>query len=149
MITASFKMMDQTMVFRISFIFARTMSYGSIFLFIKPLLVIHTPLFLPPPATAWSAFCHVLVKPFEESHYSVRDLKHVLFSPRLSSLPPSPSLQVFQRFCLSNGNERAALGELLRWRQVQCEGRGDWKHRPPQSPPLPPTLLWTNRKASP
>ncbi|KAM3608182.1 uncharacterized protein V6R79_020540 [Siganus canaliculatus] len=57
--------------------------------------------------------------------------------------------QVFQRLRLSNGNESAALGELLRWRRVQCEGRGDWKQHPPQSPPLPPTLLWTNRKASP
>ncbi|XP_051259431.1 unconventional myosin-XVI isoform X1 [Dicentrarchus labrax] len=57
--------------------------------------------------------------------------------------------QVFQRLRLSNGDESSALGELLRWRRVQCEGRGDWKHRPPQSPPLPPTLLWTNRKASP
>ncbi|KAM9347628.1 unconventional myosin-XVI [Symphorus nematophorus] len=57
--------------------------------------------------------------------------------------------QVFQRLRLSNGDESAALGELLRWRRAQCEGRGDWKRRPPQSPPLPPTLLWTNRKASP
>ncbi|XP_072252998.1 unconventional myosin-XVI isoform X1 [Leuresthes tenuis] len=57
--------------------------------------------------------------------------------------------QVFQRLRLSNGEESAALGELLRWRRMQCEGRSDWKHRPPQSPPLPPTLLWTNRKASP
>ncbi|XP_031151084.1 unconventional myosin-XVI isoform X2 [Sander lucioperca] len=57
--------------------------------------------------------------------------------------------QVFQRLRLSNGDQSAALGELLRGRRVQCEGRGDWKHRPPQSPPLPPTLLWTNRKASP
>ncbi len=59
------------------------------------------------------------------------------------------SLQVFQRLRLSNGDESAALGELLRWRRAQCEGRGNWKHRPPQSPPLPPTLLWTNRKTSP
>ncbi|XP_053295375.1 unconventional myosin-XVI [Pleuronectes platessa] len=57
--------------------------------------------------------------------------------------------QVFQRLRLSNGNDSSALGELLRWRRGQCEGRGNWKHRPPQSPPLPPTLLWTNRKASP
>ncbi|XP_070770999.1 unconventional myosin-XVI [Enoplosus armatus] len=57
--------------------------------------------------------------------------------------------QVFQRLRLSNGDESAALGELLQWRRAQCEGRGNWKHRPPQSPPLPPTLLWTNRKASP
>ncbi|KAM9709629.1 unconventional myosin-XVI isoform 1-T1 [Menidia menidia] len=57
--------------------------------------------------------------------------------------------QVFQRLRLSNGDESTALGELLRWRRTQCEGRGGWKHRPPQSPPLPPTLLWTNRKASP
>ncbi|KAE8299201.1 hypothetical protein D5F01_LYC01593 [Larimichthys crocea] len=56
---------------------------------------------------------------------------------------------LFQRLRLSNGNESTTLGELLRWRRAQCEGRGDWKHRPPQSPPLPPTLLWTNRKASP
>uniref|UniRef100_A0A3Q1I8H0 Myosin motor domain-containing protein n=1 Tax=Anabas testudineus TaxID=64144 RepID=A0A3Q1I8H0_ANATE len=66
----------------------------------------------------------------------------------LSSLYPS-LLQVFQRLRLSNGDESTALRELLRWRRAQCEGRGDWKHRPPQSPPLPPTLLWTNRKASP
>ncbi|XP_068185946.1 unconventional myosin-XVI [Antennarius striatus] len=57
--------------------------------------------------------------------------------------------QMFQRLRLSNGEESAALGELLRMRRVQCEGRGHWKHRSPQSPPLPPTLLWTNRKASP
>ncbi|XP_041663460.1 unconventional myosin-XVI isoform X2 [Cheilinus undulatus] len=57
--------------------------------------------------------------------------------------------QGFQRLRLTNGDESTALGELLRWRRAQCEGRGDWKHRPPQSPPLPPTLLWTNRKASP
>ncbi|KAM9344023.1 unconventional myosin-XVI [Pholidichthys leucotaenia] len=57
--------------------------------------------------------------------------------------------QVFQRLRLSNGDESTALGELLRWRRLQCEGRSDWKHRPPQSPPLPPTLFWTNRKASP
>ncbi|XP_058479130.1 unconventional myosin-XVI isoform X1 [Solea solea] len=58
--------------------------------------------------------------------------------------------QVFQRLRLSNRNESATLGEILRWRRAQCEGRGEWKHRPPpQSPPLPPTLLWTNRKASP
>ncbi|TDH06699.1 hypothetical protein EPR50_G00116980 [Perca flavescens] len=55
--------------------------------------------------------------------------------------------QVFQRLRLSNGDQSAALGELLRGRRVQR--RGTWKHRPPQSPPLPPTLLWTNRKASP
>ncbi|XP_029967147.1 unconventional myosin-XVI isoform X2 [Salarias fasciatus] len=57
--------------------------------------------------------------------------------------------QVFQRLRLSSGDERSALGELLRWRRVQCEGQSYWKQRPPQSPPLPPTLLWTNRKASP
>ncbi|XP_068602409.1 unconventional myosin-XVI [Brachionichthys hirsutus] len=57
--------------------------------------------------------------------------------------------QMFQRLRLSKGEESAALRELLRWRRVQCEERGDWKHRSPQSPPLPPTLLWTNRKASP
>ncbi|XP_036966394.1 unconventional myosin-XVI isoform X2 [Acanthopagrus latus] len=57
--------------------------------------------------------------------------------------------QVLQRLRLSNVHESTALGELLRWRRAQCEGRGDWKHPQPQSPPLPPTLLWTNRKASP
>uniref|UniRef100_A0A671W4E0 Myosin XVI n=1 Tax=Sparus aurata TaxID=8175 RepID=A0A671W4E0_SPAAU len=56
---------------------------------------------------------------------------------------------VFQRLRLSNAHESTALRELLRWRRAQCEGRGDWKHPQPQSPPLPPTLLWTNRKASP
>lgn len=62
-------------------------------------------------------------------------------------LPSVP--QVFQRLRLSNGDESTALGELLRWRRLQCEGRSDWKRRPPKSPPLPPTLLWTNRKAPP
>ncbi|CAJ1079539.1 unconventional myosin-XVI isoform X2 [Xyrichtys novacula] len=57
--------------------------------------------------------------------------------------------QVLQRLRLMNGDENTPLGEVMRWRRAQCEGRGDWKHRPPQSPPLPPTLLWTNRKASP
>ncbi|KAM7407255.1 hypothetical protein PAMA_003131 [Pampus argenteus] len=56
---------------------------------------------------------------------------------------------VYRRLRLSNGDEGAALKELLRWRRAQCEGQGDWKRHPPQSPPLPPTLLWTNRKASP
>ncbi|KAM7380385.1 hypothetical protein PAMP_003687 [Pampus punctatissimus] len=56
---------------------------------------------------------------------------------------------VFRRLRLSNGDEGAALRELLRWRRAQCEGQGDWKRRPPQSPPLSPTLLWTDRKASP
>ncbi|KAM8856722.1 unconventional myosin-XVI isoform 5-T5 [Spinachia spinachia] len=55
--------------------------------------------------------------------------------------------QVFQRLRLSNGDGSVTLGELLRWRRAQCEGRGDWRHRASQSPP--PTLLWTNRKASP
>lgn len=68
----------------------------------------------------------------------------------LFSSPPLPLLlQVFQRLRLSNAHESTALRELLRWRRAQCEGRGDWKHPQPQSPPLPPTLLWTNRKASP
>uniref|UniRef100_A0A8C7YQ64 Myosin XVI n=1 Tax=Oryzias sinensis TaxID=183150 RepID=A0A8C7YQ64_9TELE len=58
-------------------------------------------------------------------------------------------LQVFQRLRLSNGDESAALRELLNWRRAQCEGRTDWRRRASQSPPLPPTLLWTNRKASP
>ncbi|XP_056289337.1 unconventional myosin-XVI [Pseudoliparis swirei] len=57
--------------------------------------------------------------------------------------------QVFQRLRLSNRDESAALGELLRWRRSQCEGRGDGERRPPQTPTLPPTLLWNNRKASP
>ncbi|XP_037542957.1 unconventional myosin-XVI [Nematolebias whitei] len=57
--------------------------------------------------------------------------------------------QVFQRLRLSSRDESAALRELLRWRQAQREGRSDCKHRPPQSPPLPPTLVWTKRKASP
>ncbi|XP_061579339.1 unconventional myosin-XVI [Cololabis saira] len=61
--------------------------------------------------------------------------------------------QVFQRLRLCGGDDSddgAALGELLRWRRLQCEGRSDWKQqRAPRSPPLPPTLLWTSRKASP
>ncbi|KAM3861733.1 LOW QUALITY PROTEIN: unconventional myosin-XVI [Diretmus argenteus] len=57
--------------------------------------------------------------------------------------------QVIQRLRVCGGDESATLGELLRWRRTQCEGQGDWKHRPRQSPPLPPMLLWTNRKASP
>ncbi|XP_072300740.1 unconventional myosin-XVI isoform X1 [Eucyclogobius newberryi] len=56
--------------------------------------------------------------------------------------------QMFQKRHLTGGNKRAALEELLRLRRMQCEGRGHWKPCPPQSPPLPPTLLWTNRKAS-
>lgn len=78
--------------------------------------------------------------------WSIQELYSVL---NLSSYYPPSLLQVFQRLRLSTGDEDAALGELLRLRRVQCEGRGDWKHCPPQSPPLPPTLLWTNRKASP
>ncbi|XP_034742135.1 unconventional myosin-XVI isoform X2 [Etheostoma cragini] len=70
-------------------------------------------------------------------------------STSLSRYMDSHHTQVFQRLRLSNGDQSAALGELLRARRVQCEGRGDWKHRPPQPPSLPPTLLWTNRKASP
>lgn len=97
-----------------------------------------------------SASCCPLADPFR-SHYSVCDLnKNTLYSVlSLSSCYPPSLLQVFQRLRLSNGDEGAALRELLRLRRVQCEGRGDWKHCPPQSPPLPPTLLWTNRKASP
>ncbi|KAF3843140.1 hypothetical protein F7725_001989, partial [Dissostichus mawsoni] len=48
-----------------------------------------------------------------------------------------PGSHVFQRLRLSNGDESATLGDLLRWRRVQCEGRGDCKHRPPQTPPSP------------
>ncbi|CAI5655783.1 unnamed protein product [Oreochromis niloticus] len=70
-------------------------------------------------------------------------------TPSLHRHMDSHHTQVFQRLRLSNGDESAALGELLRWRRLQCEGRSDWKRRPPQSPPLPPTLLWTNRKAPP
>ena len=80
-------------------------------------------------------------------------IQHVIWmlicSILLSSPPLPPLLQVLQRLRLSNVHESTALGELLRWRRAQCEGRGDWKHPQPQSPPLPPTLLWTNRKASP
>ncbi|CAL9690096.1 unnamed protein product [Knipowitschia caucasica] len=58
--------------------------------------------------------------------------------------------QTFQhQLHLTGSNECATLGELLRLRRMQCEGRGRWKPHPPQSPPLPPTLLWSNRKASP
>ncbi|XP_034041871.1 unconventional myosin-XVI isoform X2 [Thalassophryne amazonica] len=57
--------------------------------------------------------------------------------------------QVLQRLRLGGGNESAALRELLGWRRAQCEVRSDWRHRPPRCPPLPPTLLWTNRKPSP
>ncbi|CAL8268518.1 unnamed protein product [Lota lota] len=58
--------------------------------------------------------------------------------------------QLIQRLRGVCGPDNATpLGELLRWRRAQCEGRGDWKHRPPpQAPPLPPELLWANRKGS-
>ncbi|XP_028291558.1 unconventional myosin-XVI isoform X2 [Gouania willdenowi] len=86
------------------------------------------------------------------SNGSLEDDSHSKSSPGTTSLPrhmDSHHTQVFQRLRLSNSNESTALGELLRWRRMQCEGRGDWKHRPPSSPALPPTLLWTNRKTSP
>ncbi|XP_028991848.1 unconventional myosin-XVI isoform X3 [Betta splendens] len=57
--------------------------------------------------------------------------------------------QVFQRLRLSNGDDSAALRDLLQWRRVQCEAQGVWKRGAAQPPSLPPTLLWTNRKASP
>ncbi|KAM4558302.1 unconventional myosin-XVI isoform 2-T2 [Odontesthes bonariensis] len=86
------------------------------------------------------------------SNGSLEDESHSKSNSSTTSLHrhmDSHHTQVFQRLRLSNGEESAALGELLRWRRMQCEGRSDCKHRPPQSPPLPPTLLWTNRKASP
>ncbi|XP_033966263.1 unconventional myosin-XVI [Pseudochaenichthys georgianus] len=86
------------------------------------------------------------------SNGSLEDESHSKSNSSSSTLHrhmDSHHTQVFQRLRLSNGDESATLGDLLRWRRVQCEGRGDWKHRPPQTPPQPPTLLWTNRKASP
>ncbi|MEQ2295136.1 hypothetical protein AMECASPLE_011013 [Ameca splendens] len=59
-----------------------------------------------------------------------------------------PRRKLRQRLRLTNRDESATLRELLRWRQVQSEGQTSYKQRPPQSPPLPPTLLWTKRKAS-
>ncbi|KAM4561355.1 unconventional myosin-XVI isoform 2-T3 [Fundulus diaphanus] len=70
-------------------------------------------------------------------------------TPSLHRHLDSHHTQLLQRLRLTNRDESAALRELLRWRQVQCEGRSNFKQRPPQSPPLPPTLLWTKRKASP
>uniref|UniRef100_A0A3B4Z141 Unconventional myosin-XVI-like n=1 Tax=Stegastes partitus TaxID=144197 RepID=A0A3B4Z141_9TELE len=98
---------------------------------------------------------HMCTTPIKRrSHFlpSVQlDVIDALFIPQLTQTHSFLHLlhQVFQRLRLSNGDESAALAELLRWRRMQCEGRSDWKHRPPQSPSLPPTLLWTNRKASP
>ncbi|XP_038145588.1 unconventional myosin-XVI isoform X1 [Cyprinodon tularosa] len=54
-----------------------------------------------------------------------------------------------QQLRLTNKDESTTLRELLRWRQMQCEGQSRSQRRSPQSPPLPPTLLWTKRKASP
>ncbi|XP_015821743.2 LOW QUALITY PROTEIN: unconventional myosin-XVI [Nothobranchius furzeri] len=86
------------------------------------------------------------------SNGSLEDEGHIKSNSSSSSLHrhlDSHHTQVFQQLRLSNRDESAALRELLRWRQVQCEGRGEYKPRSPHSAPLPPTLLWTNRKASP
>ncbi|CAL8322463.1 unnamed protein product [Merluccius merluccius] len=73
-----------------------------------------------------------------------------------SNTPSSASLhrhmdshhtQLIQRLRMCERDNSTTLRELLRWRQTQCEGRGDWKHRPPPQSP-PPALLWTNRKGS-
>lgn len=122
-------------------------------LFIKPSLFIHTfPTY--SHGLLISAYCRVLGSPFrKKNHYAMFHLNirqilgggvHIFLFNHPPSLP-----QVLQRLRLSNRDEDAALRELLRLRRAQCEGRGNWKHCPPQSPPLPPTLLWTNRKASP
>ncbi|XP_053732780.1 unconventional myosin-XVI isoform X1 [Synchiropus splendidus] len=55
--------------------------------------------------------------------------------------------QVLPRRHQSIGDKAATMGDVLRWRRVQCEGRGHWKPRPAQT--LPPTLLRTRRKALP
>ncbi|XP_061735172.1 unconventional myosin-XVI isoform X3 [Nerophis ophidion] len=85
------------------------------------------------------------------SNGSLEDEVHVKSNMSSSSLHrhmDSHHTQAFQRACLSKG-DTTTLRELLRWRQAQCEGRGHWKQRPPQTPPLPPTLLWSSRKTSP
>ncbi|KAM6978300.1 unconventional myosin-XVI isoform 2-T3 [Tautogolabrus adspersus] len=87
------------------------------------------------------------------SNGSLEDESHsksnITSSTSLHRHMDSHHTQVFQRLRLTNRDESAALRELLRWRRAHCEGQGDWKHGPPQSPPPPSTLLWTNRKASP
>lgn len=125
----------------------------NIFTFIKPLLFIHT---FPTCSHSLliSAYCRVLGFPFGKKKIIMWCFTwildkfwgglHIFLFNHPLSLP-----QVLQRLRLSNRDEDAALQELLRLRRAQCEGRGNWKHCPPQSPPLPPTLLWTNRKASP
>lgn len=147
---------DQNMILNIFFVCL--FKWICVSCFIETLLVIHTPLSLPPPIIAWSfqlSAIYLLIRPGESNHWcdlNVDTLWSFLSISLISSLllaHLTPLPQVFQRLHLSNRDEGAALGELLRWRRAQCEGRGDWKHRPPQSPPLPPTLLWTNRKASP
>ncbi|XP_016528594.1 unconventional myosin-XVI isoform X1 [Poecilia formosa] len=86
------------------------------------------------------------------SNGSLEDESHSKSNSSTTSLHrhlDSHHTQLLQRLHLTNRDESATLRELLRWRQVQCEGRNSHKQRPPQSPPLPPTLLWTKRKASP
>ncbi|XP_067372242.1 unconventional myosin-XVI isoform X2 [Channa argus] len=57
--------------------------------------------------------------------------------------------QAFQPLCVSSGDDNGALVERLWWQRMQCEEQSVWKHRPPECPPLPPTLRWTNKKVSP
>ncbi|XP_060909434.1 unconventional myosin-XVI isoform X1 [Labrus mixtus] len=87
------------------------------------------------------------------SNGSLEDESHsksnITSSTSLHRHMDSHHTQVFQRLRLTNRDESSALRELLRWRRTHCEGQGDWKHGPPRSPTPPPTLLWTNRKASP
>lgn len=114
-------------------------------------LTLSSPYHLHPAPQSFQLPVVCLLNHSGDNHYSVCDLNiNTLCSVfSFSSYYPPCLLQVFQWLRLSNGAEDAALGELLRLRRVQCEGRGDWKHCPSQSPSLPPTLLWTNRKAPP
>ncbi|XP_049583907.1 unconventional myosin-XVI isoform X1 [Syngnathus scovelli] len=87
------------------------------------------------------------------SNGSLEDDSHVKSNMSTSSLQrhmDSHHMQAFQRLRLTNGDAGTTLRELLQWRQAHCEGRKGWKHRPPpQSPPVPPALLWSSRKNSP
>uniref|UniRef100_A0A087Y002 Myosin XVI n=1 Tax=Poecilia formosa TaxID=48698 RepID=A0A087Y002_POEFO len=75
------------------------------------------------------------------SNGSLEDESHSKSNSSTTSLHrhlDSHHTQLLQRLHLTNRDESATLRELLRWRQVQCEGRNSHKQRPPQSPPLPP-----------